>query len=105
MIVTFEKKYLSDLYERGKTDDKKHRFQPDIIKRYKRGIDILKSSPNFSSLARYNSLNYEQLTGDKKGISSIRVNDKYRIEFSVNETTEEPIVTICNIIELSNHYK
>ena len=47
---------------------------------------------------------YEQGEGDKAGISSIRVNDKYRIEFTVSYL-EEPIVTICNILELSNHYK
>ena len=35
---------------------------------------------------------------------SIRVNDKYRIEFSLNEFAEKPILTICNIVELSNHY-
>ena len=50
-------------------------------------------------------LNYERLVGDKAGRSSIRVNDKYRIEFTVRQTQEEPIITICNILELSNHYK
>jgi hypothetical protein len=28
MDVEFEKEYLAELYEKGKTDDKKHRFQP-----------------------------------------------------------------------------
>ncbi len=44
------------------------------------------------------------LTGDKAGISSIRVNNQYRIEFTVNKA-KDTVVTICNIIELSNHYK
>lgn len=52
-----------------------------------------------------NSLHYEMLKGDKAGISSVRVNNKYRIEFTVRDSLEEPIVTVCNIIELSNHYK
>lgn len=34
MFVTFEKTYLQDLYEKGKTSDKKHRYQPDIVNRY-----------------------------------------------------------------------
>lgn len=51
------------------------------------------------------SLNYEVLKSDKMGISSIRVNDKYRIEFTVSEQESETIVYICNILELSNHYK
>ena len=33
------------------------------------------------------------------------MNNKYRVEFTVRDSIEEPIVTVCNIIELSNHYK
>ncbi len=101
MVVTFEKEYLRDLYEKGKSD-KKHRFQPDIIKRYKKGIDYLKHASRIEDLFVLNSLNYEVLEGS--GISSIRVNDKYRIEFTVRQEGE-PMVTICNILDLSNHYK
>ena len=41
MIVTFDKEYLLALYLTGK-GDKKHRFQPDIVKRYQKRIDTLK---------------------------------------------------------------
>lgn len=105
MTVTFEKTYLQELYEKGTTSDKKHRYQPDIVRRYRRCIELIKESPSITSLAKYNSLNYEELKGNKQGISSIRVNNKYRIEFTVRETIEEPVITICNIIDLSNHYK
>lgn len=40
MVVTFEGVYLRDLYEKGICTDKKHRYQPSIIKSYKRGIDF-----------------------------------------------------------------
>lgn len=105
MIVTFEEEYLQELYEKGETKDKKHRYQADIVKRYQKGIDFLLDARNVQYLREINSLNYEVLKGDKKGLSSIRVNNKYRIEFTVRESIEEPIVTVCNIIELSNHYK
>ena len=105
MYVTFEKQYLKDLYEKGKTDDKKHRYQPDIVKRYQKCIKFLWRSKSLEELMRIHSLNYEVLKGDKKGISSIRVNNKYRIEFTVKETWEEAVITVCNVIELSNHYK
>ena len=104
MVVAFEKEYLRDLYEAGKSD-KKHRFQPDIVKRYKRGIDYLKHARNIEKLFLLPSLHYEVLKGDKAGVSSIRVNDQYRIEFTVEQVSEPIVVTICNIIELSNHYK
>lgn len=65
----------------------------------------MRDEENVLGLRKYQSLNYEHLIGDKVGLSSVRVNDKYRIEFE--ERTEEGklIATICNITELSNHYK
>ena len=42
---------------------------------------------------------------NKKGLESVRVNDKYRIEFISSIEGEEPdTITICEIVELSNHY-
>ena len=105
MIVTFDKEYLESLYTKGKSDDKKHRFQPEVIKLYKKRIDLLKRTKRIEELFLFNSLNYEVLKGDKNGVSSIRVNDKYRIEFVVSNRDAETIVYICNILELSNHYK
>lgn len=105
MIVTFDKEYLESLYTKGKSDDKKHRFQPEVIKLYKKRIDLLKRTKKIEELFLFNSLNYEVLKGEKNGVSSIRVNDKYRIEFVVSNQDAETIVYICNILELSNHYK
>ncbi|MDR0814538.1 MAG: type II toxin-antitoxin system RelE/ParE family toxin [Bacteroidales bacterium] len=105
MIVTFEQEYLRDLYENGKTTDKKHRFQPDVIDGYVKGIYSLEKASKPEDLYKHRSLNYEKLKGDKKGISSIRATQKYRIEFTEKSDGIEPIVTICNILELSNHYK
>ena len=106
MIVKFDKAYLSELYYNGKCSDKKHRYQPDIVKRYKRRIDTLNDASCIEVLYHLNSLEYEVLSGEKEGISSIRVNDKYRIECIVShEEDGKALLTICNIIELSNHYK
>jgi toxin HigB-1 len=105
MVVTFEKKYLQELYEVGKTSDKKHRFQPAIIKKYQFCIDILKGVSGLESLYPIKSLRYEVLHGDKEGISSISVNMQYRIEFVVNNTSDDFVISVCNILELSNHYK
>ncbi len=104
MIVTFEEEYLRDLYSQGSCRDKKHRYRKDIITRYKRGVDYLKWANRKEDLFRVNSLRFEALRGDKSGRFSIRINDQYRIEFTIQENTEEPILTICKIVELSNHY-
>ena len=104
MEIIFKETYLRDLYQTGKAD-KKHRFQPQIIKRYIRVIDLIVGEDNVHGLNKYNSLNYEHLSGNKEGLSSVRVNDQYRIEFEEETEEGKTIATICNIIELSNHYK
>ena len=105
MVVTFDKEYLKELYEFGKANDKKHRFQLDIVRRYKRCIDIMIGVPDITSLCKYKGLSFEKLSGDKKDFCSVRVNNQYRIEFTIAEVQGEVVTTICNIIELSNHYK
>lgn len=105
MEINFDKEYLRQLYEEGKTSDKKHRFQPNIIARYQLRIKVLEQAQGVEELYALNSLHYEMLKGDKAGISSIRVNDKYRIEFTVEHISSETVVKICNILDLSNHYK
>ncbi len=105
MEIRFDKEYLQELYEVGKTADKKHRFQPDIIKRYQLRIKTLEKASGPEDLYPIHSLHYEKLKGDKEGLESIRVNDQYRIEFKIENVISEMVITICNIMELSNHYK
>lgn len=105
MIVKFDKEYLEELYTTGQCNDKKHRFQPQIITRYRRCVDTLTSSPAIETLFPMVSLNYKVLSGVKKGVSSIRINQQYRLEFTVEIISTEPVLTICTIIDISNHYE
>lgn len=102
MEIKFEKDYLRELFYNGESSDKQHRYQPQIVRKYVRVVNILDSVERVADLYRYRALHYEKLQGDKKGIESVRVNDQYRIEFM---SGEKGGITICNIIELSNHYK
>ena len=100
MKIIFNEKYLQEMYVTGQTD-KKHRYQPQVIRKYIRVIDVMIETPNVQGLLRYNSLNYEKLKGEKIGLSSVRVNDQYRIEFEERMKDGETVTTICNIIDLS----
>ena len=104
MQIVFKQEYLSSLYYR-RTADKKHRFQPEVIKKYIKVVNILKNARSVEDLFPFNSLNYEKLSGDKAGMESVRVNDKYQLEFQTERVEGEVIVTVCNILELSNHYQ
>ena len=106
MLIQFEKEYLEELYYYGKCTNKKYRFQPDIVRRYKQRIDTLLDASCIEAIYQLRSLRYEVLSGNKEGISSISVNDQYRIEFLVRYQADgKEILTICDILELSNHYK
>jgi|SRR5690554_6370234 proteic killer suppression protein len=108
MVIEFEKEYLRELYEEGKATSRKYRFQPDVISRYKKAIDKFKQLDKVEELFLFHGFNYKKLTNSD--IESVRITDKYRLEFRTSiEATEEDEtiveITICSIIELSNHYK
>ncbi len=66
MIVTFEQTYLQELYTEGKASDKHHRFQPQIVGKYVKVINLMKQQENVLGLTKYGSLHYEKLHGDKE---------------------------------------
>lgn len=106
MHVEFEKKYLVELYETGKTSDKKHRFQPNIVNGYLKCVKVLINATRIEDLFLSRSLNYEKLSGNKKGISSLRINDQYRLEFrEIPNQSNQTIIEICSLIDITNHYK
>lgn len=105
MLVTFEQDYLRELYEDGQAKDKKHRYQPQIVKKYTRVVDLMMELENVMELSHYGGLHYEHLHGDKEGLSSVKVNDQYRIEFREILEDKKTIAEVVDITELSNHYK
>ena len=104
MIVQFEKDYLKELFEKGRCADKKYRLPSRIVKKYCLRVETLQSAPGIEALYPLKSLNVEGLSGDKKGVYSIRIDLKYRLEFSVHKA-EDTILTVCNLLKISNHYE
>jgi proteic killer suppression protein len=106
MTVEFEKDYLRELYENGKTTDKKHRFQPQVVNGYLKCIKALDEAIRIEDLFRYNALDYQKLKGNKQGLSSLRINDQYRLEFrELVNIGNVPEVVICLLVDITNHYK
>jgi proteic killer suppression protein len=106
MNVRFEKEYLVELYTTGKTTNKKHRFQPNVVNGYLKCVKALANASRMEDLYQYRALRYERLIGDKKGLSSLRINDQYRLEFrEISSTTEPFTIEICSLVDITNHYK
>lgn len=105
MFIEFDKDYLRELFEQGHTGDKRHRYQAEVVKGYRKCVMYLKHAKGVEQLYPIKSLNYEILQGDKKGISSVRINLQYRLEFTVRQEEGEQIITVCRLLRISNHYK
>ena len=107
MEIRFEKEYLQELYETGKTSGKKYRFQPQVVKGYLKCVRALEDALRMEDLFQFNALRYEKLKGDKKGLSSLRINDQYRLEFREipRQASVDPAIEVCSLVDISNHYK
>lgn len=103
MNVEFKKDYLQELFEKGKCTDKKIRFPSQVIKKYCQRVETLMSAPKPEALYPLKSLNFEALSGNKKGLFSIRIDLKYRLEFSIDQDSDT-LLSICNLQDISNHY-
>ena len=106
MVILFGKKYLEELYYYGKSSDKKYWFQPYVVKGYVKCVKILEKARIIEDLFSYHGLNFEALKGDKKGLSSIRINNQYRLELEIfiDKETDEQIINVCKLIDITNHY-
>ena len=102
MVIEYEKEYLKELYDDGKCRNKKYRFQKTVVKNYQKRIDTLMGAMRIEDLFVFNSLNFEALDN---GYYSIRIDYHYRLEFRIRQEGTEPIVTICTVTAITNHYQ
>ncbi len=80
--------------------------QKDIIKQFKRKVQILMNIKVLEELKQFQSLNFEALKGDRKNEYSIRLNLQYRLIFSViKEENGTFKIEAILIQEISKHYE
>lgn len=103
MEVYFNNTNLEKLYV-GLPVAGKLKYNKEVIAKFQAKIEILKNAENTAELKLFRSLNFEALKGDKKGLYSIRVDLKYRLEFRI-ERNKITVSEIIFIEDLSNHYK
>ena len=105
MKILFQDKLLADLYEGKKVNDKRFKSNPSLIKQYVKTVNKLYAVSSIEEMYILTSLNYEKLLGDRKGQSSVRINDQYRLIFEEVLEDKEPFEVIMFALEeISNHY-
>ena len=73
------------------------RLSVAVIKSARRKLTVLRAAVDDRSLRNWKSLHYEKLRGARDGQRSIRLNDKYRMVFTLDENTDPQTVTILSI--------
>ncbi|MEF9923189.1 MAG: type II toxin-antitoxin system RelE/ParE family toxin [Muribaculaceae bacterium] len=105
MNVYIKDESLLELLRDGYTTNKKYRKLPkDVIRGYVKAVQHIKAVNRIEDLYRINSLNYEQLKGNLKGIESVRCNKRWRLLFKSSTTENSIIITEIYLIEISDHY-
>ena len=46
------------------------------------------------------------MKGDKKGLSFLRINGQYKLEFrEIANAGNQAVIEICSLVDITNHYK
>lgn len=80
--------------------------QKDILKQFKKKVQILLSIDSLDELKQFKSLHFEPLKGDRIDDYSIRLNLQYRLIFSIlKEENGDLLIEALLIKEISKHYE
>lgn len=68
-----------------------------VIKAARRRLTVLRAAIDDRSLRNWKSLHYEKLRGNREGQRSIRLNDRFRMVFTLEESTDPKTITVIAI--------
>ena len=99
MTIQFNDPYLKALFENNDNLGKP-KYSSDVVKKYIKTVILISLAESILDLYRFKGLHFEKLSN---GLHSVRVDQKYRLEFSIEKDRIE-IKNIILIEALSNHY-
>lgn len=68
-----------------------------VIQAARKKIHYLEQAPDERTLRGLKALNYKKLKGDPNGTRTIRINDQYRIAFTLDDKERPPVIRITDI--------
>jgi len=101
MDIIFENKEIETLYRNGFC--RKLKLDPEITKKFFIKMKILESAKDIMDLRNPPSNRFEKLQGND--LYSVRINNKYRIEFKIVFDEGSIMTGKIIIVDLSNHYE
>ena len=101
MEVHIHDKDLLKLYS-GETPKKLRGLPTQVVEKFRAAAQLLMASNSITDLWKFPGYNFEKLKS--KGICSMRLSGKYRLEMEVQWTNSEQTIGIFTITDISNHY-
>jgi proteic killer suppression protein len=95
MRFSFTTNDLAELYQSGMST----KLHPNIVKAFRRAVDIIASAPDERALRGIKSLHMEKLRGNREGQYSIRLNDQYRLVFSIESDGHGNFLLIIEMVD------
>jgi toxin HigB-1 len=68
-----------------------------VIKGAQRKLVQLEAAVDERDLRNLKGLHFKKLQGPRSGRYSVRINDQYRIEFTISEDLKSPVITVLEI--------
>lgn len=68
-----------------------------VIKSCREKLIVLEAAPDERTLRNWKSLRYKKLEGARDGQRSIRINDQWRLVFTLDETSSPPIIMVLAV--------
>ena len=75
------------------------RWGADIIKAYRKKIQVLRAATDERDLYAMRSLRLKQLKGNRAGTSSIRLNDQFRLIITFETDDEGRMVIVIEMVD------
>lgn len=97
MRIVFENDDLRRLAEDASYTPR--RWGADIIKAYRKKIQVLRAATDERDLYAMRSLRLEQLKGNRVGTSSLRLNDQFRLIIEFETDDEGRIVIVIEMVD------
>ena len=74
-----------------------YRPRPDVVRAYRRKVPLIDAADDERDLRAMRGLRFEQLSGEREGTCSIRLNDQFRLILTF-KTEGERIAVILELV-------
>ena len=68
-----------------------------VINSCRQKLVVIRAAPDERTLRNWKSLHYEKLEGDREGQRSVRLNNKYRMVFTLDSKCDPPKIIVLAI--------